>query len=185
MWIAVWIELLLLWIAWFYPFAFRAPHGQKRQSITALGPTRLGLLLETGAIFLALSMRVPETSPPGILRMAAALALGAVCCIFGWTAVNHLGKQFRVHAGLYVDHELVRTGPYSIVRHPIYASLFGMMLCGIILVTRWQWAIVSIVLFIVGTEIRVQTEERLLAGRFGPQFDDYRRRVSAYIPFIR
>jgi protein-S-isoprenylcysteine O-methyltransferase Ste14 len=185
MWIAAWVELLLLWIAWFYPFLFRAPHRQKRPSITALTPTRIGLFLETLGIFLALNLRVPDSSPPGILQLAAALVLGVLCCVFAWTAVVHLGKQFRVHAGLYEDHELVRSGPYGIVRHPIYASLFGMMLCTIILVTRWQWAIVSIVLYIIGTEIRVYTEEKLLAGRFGAQFEEYRRNVSAYIPFIR
>jgi protein-S-isoprenylcysteine O-methyltransferase Ste14 len=40
-------------------------------------------------------------------------------------------------------------------------------------------------LFAIGTEIRVRIEDRLLASRFGDQFLDYQRRVSAYIPFIR
>ena len=185
MWPLVWLELLILWIAWLYPFAFRAPHRQKRESITALGPTRIGLLLECIGIFVALNMRVPVTSPPGVPQMAGALLLGVVSSVFAWQAVTHLGKQFRVHAGLYVDHELVHTGPYAIVRHPIYASLLGMLLCTILLLTRWQWAIVAVALYIVGTEIRVRTEDRLLAGRFGAKFDGYRAKVPAYIPFVR
>lgn len=185
MWLLAWIELILLWLAWFYPYVFRAPHGQKRQAITVLGATRIGLLLQSIAIFLAWNIRVPVSSPPGVSQLAGALILGAASVAFFWRAIVHLGKQFRIHAGLYVDHELIRTGPYAIVRHPIYASLFGMLLCTILLLTRWQWAIVSIVLYIIGTEIRVQTEDRLLAGRFGAQFDDYRGKVSAYIPFVR
>ena len=48
------IALGLYWIAWAYPFAFRAPHRQKRPSITAMGPTFAGLLLEVLAIAIAL-----------------------------------------------------------------------------------------------------------------------------------
>ena len=40
-------------------------------------------------------------------------------------------------------------------------------------------------IFIVGTEIRVRTEDRLLASRFGPAFDEYRRKVPAYLPWVR
>jgi protein-S-isoprenylcysteine O-methyltransferase Ste14 len=99
--------------------------------------------------------------------------------------VQHLGKQFRVNAGLYDDHELVRTGAYSVVRHPIYAGLFGMLLATIAISTPPIWAAVSVVLFVIGTEIRVRTEDGLLRGRFGAAFEEYRRSVKAYIPYVR
>jgi protein-S-isoprenylcysteine O-methyltransferase Ste14 len=180
-----WIALSLAWAAWLYPFLFRAPHNQKRPSITLAAPTRAGLLLETLAIFLALQFRIPDGSIPGALRIAGFLVLAAPSIFLSWSAVKHLGRQFRVNAGLYHDHELVRTGAYSIVRHPIYSGLFGMLGATLSLVTRWPWAIVAIVIFIAGTEIRVHTEDGLLASRFGPAFDAYRRNVRAYIPFVR
>jgi protein-S-isoprenylcysteine O-methyltransferase Ste14 len=102
-----------------------------------------------------------------------------------WTSVTHLGKQFRVHAGLYHDHALVKTGPYAIVRHPIYASLLAALLCTLLLLTPWQWIAVSLALFIGGTEIRVRSEEQLLASRFEEEFEVYRKAVPAYIPFVR
>ncbi len=40
-----WVVLMVSWFAWGYPFLFRAPHNQKRASITAAGPTRAGLFL--------------------------------------------------------------------------------------------------------------------------------------------
>jgi protein-S-isoprenylcysteine O-methyltransferase Ste14 len=185
MWVIAWAELMVCWFAWAYPFIFRAPHVQKRESITVPGPTRLGLLLECAAIFIAFVFRIPDDSPPELWRLAASMVLGPISAILSWTAVTHLGKQFRVHAGLYMDHELVQTGPYSVVRHPIYSSLLAMLLCTILVLTRWEWAAVSVVLFIVGTEIRVHSEEKLLAGRFGEEFEAYRRKVPAYIPFVR
>ena len=152
---AGWVVLGVSWLAWAWPFAFRAPHYQKRPSITAMAPTAAGLLLEVLAIAIA------------------------------WTAVKHLGKQFRLNAGLYEDHELVRTGPYGIVRHPIYSSLLAILLSTILLLTPWRWAAVSLVLFVVGTEIRVRTEDKLLASRFGREFAEYRKKVPAYVPFVR
>jgi protein-S-isoprenylcysteine O-methyltransferase Ste14 len=178
-----WTGLALFWFAWFYPFAFRAPHNQKRQSITVVGPTRIGLLLECTAIVLAFAFRLP--SAPSPWRLIPATILGPMAAVLSWTSVQHLGKQFRVHAGLYADHELVTTGPYAIVRHPIYTSLLAILSCTLLLLTPWEWAPISLAIFILGTEIRVRTEDRLLASRFGMAFETYRKRVPAYIPFVR
>jgi len=185
MWLFSRILLVLCWLSWFCPFIFRAPHLQKRPSITVAGPTRVGLLLEMGGIFLALLFQNTRRSPPGIARVAAAAVLGALATWLFSRSVTHLGKQFRIHAGLYHDHELVRTGPYAVVRHPIYLSLLCMLLCTILLATRWEWAALPVAVFIAGTEIRVHTEDKLLASRFGAAFDAYRKTVPAYIPFVR
>jgi protein-S-isoprenylcysteine O-methyltransferase Ste14 len=179
------VELTVFWLAWAYPFIFRAPHVQKRASITVVAPTRIGLLLECIAIVIAFVFRMPPGHSPGVWRIAASMICGAMAAVLGCTAVTHLGRQFRFHAGLYHDHALVRTGPYALVRHPIYASLLAILLCTLLLLTPWQWMPISLAVFICGTEIRVHSEERLLASRFGEQFEAYRRGVPAYIPFVR
>jgi len=180
-----WIVLVMSWFAWGYPFIFLAPHNQKRPSVTVIGPTRVGLLLEGIGICMAFAFRLPADSPPGVVRVLVALILGPVAAALSWMAVVHLGKQFRVHAGLYIDHELVQSGPYALVRHPIYTSLLAMLLCTILVVTPWLWAGLALLLFIAGTEIRVHTEDGLLESRFGDEFRKYRDRVRAYIPFVR
>jgi protein-S-isoprenylcysteine O-methyltransferase Ste14 len=177
--------LLLCWIAWWYPFLFRAPHFQKRPSITVPWPTRTGLLLETGAFAIAFAFHLPILQPVNPLRTALGILIAIPSVVMAWQAVTHLGKQFRLHAGLYEDHELVRTGPYAIVRHPIYSSLLGMLVANCLLLTRWPWALLAVAIFIAGTEIRVRSEEGLLASRFPEAFAAYRRQVSAYLPFVR
>lgn len=176
-------SLLLCWIAWWYPFLFRAPHFQKRPSITVPWPTRAGLLLETGAFAVAFVFYLPAAA--GVVRTVLGLAAAIPAVVMAWQAVAHLGKQFRLHAGLYEDHELVRTGPYAIVRHPIYSSLLGMLIANCLLLTRWPWALVALALYIAGTEIRVRSEEKLLRSRFPEEFAAYRRQVPAYLPFVR
>lgn len=177
------LPLYLCWIAWWYPFLFRAPHFQKRPSITVAWPTRVGLLLETGAFAVSFVFHLP--CPAGVMRTVLGLAIAVSAVVMAWQAVAHLGRQFRLHAGLYEDHELVRTGPYAIVRHPIYFSLLGMLAANCLLLTRWPWALLAFGIFIAGTEIRVRSEEELLASRFPEEFAAYRRRVPAYLPFVR
>jgi protein-S-isoprenylcysteine O-methyltransferase Ste14 len=183
--LTLWIALLAGWVIWFYPFIFRAPHWQKRQSIIARGPTAAGLALEVLAIGIALSIRLPDDVPRSSVRFAVAIIAAPLSWAIGWMAVTHLGKQFRVTAGLWEDHELVTTGPYGVVRHPIYTSLLTMMVCTMALVTPLPWAAACLAIYIVGTEIRVRTEDALLHSRFGDKFLKYQKSVSAYIPFVR
>ena len=123
------------------------------------------------------------TRPAALL--AASLVLAALAVWSAWAAVRHLGKQLRVHAGLYSDHELIRTGPYRIVRHPIYGSMLAMYLATAGILSIWPLALAGLVMFIAGTEIRVRIEDGLLASRFGEQFAAYRAAVPAYVPFVR
>jgi len=178
------IELVAMWVLWLYPFARKRFTGPKRQSEVMAHSGDWGLALESAGIFFAWFWW-PGTSLPGPARIVASMVLAPVGTVFGWLAVRHLGKQLRILAGLYADHELIRTGPYAIVRHPVYASLFLMMLATGLLFAQWPLLLLSVALYIAGTEIRIHAEEGLLRARFGVEFEEYRRRVPAYLPFLR
>ena len=179
------MELAVCWVVWWYPFIFRVPHRQNRPSVAQPGPTGFGLLLEVIAFAIAFMFRLPPAEAPGLLRILPSMLLGPLAPALGWTAAKHLGRQFRITAGLYHDHRLVNSGPYALVRHPIYASLLAILASTLLLLTRWPWVLVSLVFFIAGTEVRVRTEDGLLSSRFGAQFQEYRHRVPAYIPWVR
>ena len=180
-----WIEILALWALWFAPYLLLAPKVQKRESITVTGASRLGLLLQVVAIAMLWVVRVPGAPRSSTAILIVALIFGSIACVMMWTAITHLGRQFRIQAGLYHDHELVRSGPYAVVRHPIYASLLAMTAVTGLLMTPWPWLLVGLATHIGGTEIRVHAEEKLLASRFGEKFADYKRSVPAYVPLVR
>lgn len=113
------------------------------------------------------------------------MILGPLSVALSWAATRHLGKQWRYVAALSEDHELIQTGPYRYVRHPIYTSMFGMVLATGAAWTWWPMLVASVIVFLIGTEIRVREEDRLLAERFQDSFADYRSRVRAFIPFVR
>jgi protein-S-isoprenylcysteine O-methyltransferase Ste14 len=104
--------------------------------------------------------------------------------LLSWTGSRALGRQWRIDAGLSSDHELIMAGPYRFVRHPIYTSMLCVLLAtGIVITPPWLF-LAALILFLVGTEIRVRIEDSLLASQFGDTFQEYRRRVPAYIPFL-
>jgi protein-S-isoprenylcysteine O-methyltransferase Ste14 len=63
--------------------------------------------------------------------------------------------------------------------------MLGMLLATGLVMTWWPILAVATAVFVVGTEIRVRTEDALLASRFGETFHRYQASVAAYIPFIR
>jgi protein-S-isoprenylcysteine O-methyltransferase Ste14 len=143
------------------------------------------MTLQGAAIFVAWAIRYPHGDNPDTPRVLLSMALAPCAAILAWSAVQHLGSQFRVSAGVFVDHELVRTGPYRVVRHPIYASLLLLLLSTLLLLTPWPWFGISLALYLAGAEIRIRAEDRLLACHFGEDFAKYRKEVRAYIPFLR
>ena len=183
--IAAYVELGLCWIAWMLAFVKPNRQAAGQKEAASAPASRLGIFL----VMVGFALTWMYVRPVGFHKSAAALivsmVLGPASVWLGWAAAHQLGKQWRFKAALNQDHQLIQTGPYRWLRHPIYASMFGMILAVLAAWTWWPMALGSVVAFIAGTEIRIRAEERLLAERFGDSFSAYRARTSAYIPFLR
>jgi protein-S-isoprenylcysteine O-methyltransferase Ste14 len=175
------VMLALGWIAWFLPFPINRWNFQKpaRQDNRA----RWGLALQVVAYSLLWQSSFWKRSP-GPVALALAAMFFVFAGVWSWTGVQALGRHLRFDAGLSTDHQLVREGAYRWLRHPIYTSMFCLLLGTGFVVTPIALLIAAIIVFVAGTEIRVRIEDGLLASRFGDQFRDYQRHVSAYVPFI-
>jgi len=183
--IAAYVELVLCWIAFF--LAFIEPRKQaKGQKETASAPaSRWGLALVSVSFFLVWVYIRPTDFHQSAAALIASMVLGPLSVALAWSAAHHLGRQWRFKAALSADHELIQSGPYRWLRHPIYAAMLGMLLTTAAAYTWWPMAVAGVVFYLAGTEIRVRSEDRLLAERFRDSFADYRKRVRAYIPFLR
>ncbi|HEV3242837.1 MAG TPA: isoprenylcysteine carboxylmethyltransferase family protein [Chthoniobacterales bacterium] len=98
------------------------------------------------------------------------------------SALRVLGKQWSLQARVLENHKLVREGPYRFVRHPIYTGMLGMIVAGGLAWSHWIGFLIALLLFAIGTAIRVRSEEKLLHEQFGAAFDDYKRSVPAVVP---
>ena len=84
------------------------------------------------------------------------------------------------------DHELITTGPYGLVRHPVYLAFLGMLVATALMRGYPVVCLAAVAVFAVGTEIRVRAEERLLSAAFGERFAAYAGRTRwAYVPSLR
>lgn len=168
--------------AWFLPFPLAAwsrvqPHARDPR-------WRWGLILETLA-YAALFIGGVRTRSPALWCLLVAAVLFAIAALLSWTATRCLGRYLRFEAAVDPDHQLIRSGPYRVVRHPIYASMLCLLLGIAVLFATPLGSVLSLALFVLGTEVRVRIEEKLLADHFGDEFRAYRRTTSAYIPLIR
>jgi len=123
-----------------------------------------------------------ETAEIMIAIITAVISLGSVLMVLA--AMRVLGKEWSLTARLVEGHNLITTGPYSYVRHPIYAGMFGMLLATGLAISYWMALLLGALIFAIGTAIRVRSEERLLREAFGAQFESYAQRVPGVIPYL-
>jgi len=185
-----------VWMATWAGFAFffirnarriqrqRREHPETEAERKSIPGAKWGLVLQGVGFFIG-NFRRPHAALPPEAFMVASMILSPLSLALGSMAVRELGIQWRIQAVVTGTHKLITTGPYRWVRHPIYTSLFGMMVAGSFINSTWPMTIVAAVLYLIGTEIRIAAEERLLAEQFGREFSEFRARVPAYIPFVR
>lgn len=98
-----------------------------------------------------------------------------------------LGKNYFVSTGfgaqLFIDHQLVTSGPFAIVRHPMYAGLIVASIGALLI--YFTWTTLYFALFAPLTLIRARREEQALSAEFGDQWVDYCRRVPMIFPRLR
>jgi protein-S-isoprenylcysteine O-methyltransferase Ste14 len=180
--IYVYAMLAVGWLAWSMPFLIARRSSEPAKEVDRRA--RWGIALVAISYAILWQGRFWERSPSG-LRIATGAFFLALAVLLSWTSTRALGRQWRLDAGLSSDHELVMTGPYRIIRHPIYTSMLCVLLGIGFIVSSWPLFVMAVAVFIVGTEIRVRIEDRLLASRFGDRFYAYKRSVGAYIPFFK
>ena len=125
---------------------------------------------------------VPMPKVSEVLLAITIAAIGVVSTGICFTAARALGKQWALVARVIEGHELVMQGPFAHVRNPIYLAMFGMLVATGLAVSRWQALVAGILVFLIGNEIRIRSEEKLLRETFGQKFDEYAARVPAFFP---
>ena len=168
-------------VAWFYPFV--PAHNSTKPAKTVDRRSRWGVLLQFAAFTLLWQGHFWLRVLP-LWRLMISIVLFGLAAVLSWTSSHALAGQLRVDAALGSDHKLVRSGPYALVRNPIYTSMLLVLSATAVIITGWKLFLAALILFIAGTEIRVHSEEKLLASHFGEDFERYKQSVRAYLPFL-
>ena len=98
-----------------------------------------------------------------------------------------LGKNYFVSTGfgaqLFEGHQLITSGPFAIVRNPMYVGLALASIGALLIYFTWTTLIFAI--FSPLTAVRARREEVALLAEFGEQWREYCRRVPAFFPRLR
>ena len=126
----------------------------------------------------------PEVLPPDAVRLLGiALAIGGVA--FSLWSIATLGRHYDLVLEIHAGHQLVRRGPFTWTRHPVYTGLIlhfigACLATGNLLLTAGT-LFVTIPAFVA----RARAEEQLLREQFGAEYDRYTEEVPMLVPGLR
>jgi protein-S-isoprenylcysteine O-methyltransferase Ste14 len=177
-----WSAFVLSWIG----AAFWADRAEKRparreawlyRAVTVAGVV---LLVAGGKQFSRAADRLWSFGPVADYALVLVVLSGIA---FTWWARLYLGRLWSSSVTKKADHRVVDTGPYAIVRHPIYAGII--LACA---ATAAQLgtglAVAGVLVLSVGFWIKARLEERFLRGQLGEgAYDAYRQKVPMLVPF--
>jgi protein-S-isoprenylcysteine O-methyltransferase Ste14 len=181
--------IAMLWVGWLAYWVVAARHtltNQRTESLLTGASYRVLLVL--GIILLAFpAYRLRPANPILWPQSAVTVAIGLGLVIIGLSiavwARYHLGRYWSGRITLKVDHQVIQSGPYAFVRHPIYSGIL-LALLGTVISIGTVRSCLAIVLMFLSFVVKLTLEERWLGSHFGAEYEKYRRRVKALIPGV-
>jgi protein-S-isoprenylcysteine O-methyltransferase Ste14 len=186
--IAAFVLGMLIFFATVIMARMRASANPKVENTGKANITWLWIAVQGIGIGLAGMGRVDVlTSPPTAAMIVRGLVVLALMLAAIWlfdSSSRTMGSNWSLVARTRSDHSLVQTGPFALVRHPIYVALFLFMCAMAVAYGHINNLIVSVPIFALGTWLRIRHEERLLRDMFGSEYDAYAGRVKRFVPGV-
>ena len=121
--------------------------------------------------------------PPSRITYVAGAALLVAGLAFAVWARVHLGRNWSGTVTLKEGHQLIRTGPYALVRHPIYTGIITGLAGTAVAQGQFRGAI-AVALMVGVFRLKSRREELLMIKEFGDEYARYRNEVGALVPFF-
>ena len=147
-------------------------------SISTLG---LGII---PAIYAATGFPKFAAYPPTIFQVVAGVVVFAGSLLLFWRTHRQLGKYWSVTLEIKDKHELITSGVYEKVRHPMYSAFFLWALAQVLLLPNFIAGPAGLIGFGILFFFRVGREEQMMREAFGADYDAYARRTKRVIPGI-
>lgn len=179
----------VLWIAYIVYWRIAARSVKTNQRLEST-PSQA---IRTVAILVAVVLMVlPDIPIPWLYRhfLPVGLAcfwIGAAITVAGllfsiWARV-HIGQNWSSAVTIKQDHELITSGPYALVRHPIYTGLLLAFLGTAIALTQYR-GLLALALVFFSLWFKLRLEEKWMRAQFGDTYIAYSRRTAALVPFL-
>src|ERR1700683_445115 len=174
---AVWIVFVLYW-------QVKAADTKATQRLEPAASGILRALIFLIAIALLSIPRIPlpwlyvQLWPSGYWPFWLGAAITVAGLLFSGGARVHLGRNWSRSVTIKQGHELITTGPYAVVRHPIYTGILTGLLGSAIALSQVR-GLIAFVLFFVAFWIKLRMEEQWMRSQFGEAYATYAHRTAA------
>jgi protein-S-isoprenylcysteine O-methyltransferase Ste14 len=174
-----WITFGLFWLA----SARRLKKTERAESHTSLAIRTVGSLAAVLFAFVPWGGLANPLVPRTQMLLVVSVVLAWAGVLFAIWARVILGRNWSATVTLKQSHDLIQSGPYRWVRHPIYSGML-LSFIGVILFLDRVGGVVGLVIAIAVYYLKARQEETIMAGHFGQAWEQYRSRTRAIIPFI-
>ena len=178
----VWIAFLLYW-------RIKAAHTKSTQRLEPAASRILRALALLIVIVLLSTTHIPlpwlyrQLWPSGIWPFGVGAVLTVVGLLFSVWARHHLGSNWSSSVTIKQSHELIVTGPYTLVRHPIYTGILTGFLGTAIALSQVRGVIGFVLIFLV-LWVKLRLEEQWMRSQFGETYATYADRTTALVPYL-
>jgi protein-S-isoprenylcysteine O-methyltransferase Ste14 len=178
-----WIVFVLYWIV----SAIRTRDTLQTESFVS----RYAILLIEVAGFVLLFRHSAGIGFLGNRFMHRTLASAIVGSILTWMGIGlaiwaryHLAEYWSARITIKEDHQLIRTGPYARLRHPIYSGIVLAAIGSAVVIDQWR-CVLGVCLVLIGYCIKARKEETMLTQQFGDAFREHQKHAGFLIPRFR
>ena len=183
------LAILALWLCWIAAWTAAAlatkPSARREPMLSRLlhlGPLALAVLLLWGPEPPVEALRTRFVPPSTAIGWSGAALVAAGLAFTAWARL-HLGTNWSGIVTVKRDHELVTSGPYALVRHPIYTGLV-LAFFGSALALGEARGLLAVAVVFASLWRKLRLEERWMGEQFGADYERYRARVRALVPFV-
>ncbi len=177
------------WIFFFLYWQIKAGNTKTTQRLEPAASRILRVFIFLIAIALLSTTRIPlpwlylPLWPAGLWPFWLGAAITIAGLLFAVWAREHLGRNWSRSVTIKQDHELITTGPYAAVRHPIYTGILAGFLGMAIAISQVRGIIVLVLIFLAFW-IKLRMEEQWMRSQFGETYATYARQTAALVPYL-
>ena len=179
----------VVWIAFFVYWQIKAANTKTTQRIEPVASRIMRVFIFLVAITLLLPIRIPlpwlyhQLWPTGYWPFWIGAAVTVAGLLFAVWARGYLGRNWSSSVTIKQGHELITSGPYAVVRHPIYTGILTGFLGMAIAISQVRgFIVVVLILFAYRTKLR--REDQWMRSQFGETYAAYAHKTAALLPYL-
>jgi protein-S-isoprenylcysteine O-methyltransferase Ste14 len=179
----------VVWIAFIVYWRIKAGNTKTTQRVEPPAPQILRALTFLIVIVLLSTTRIPlpwlyrQLWPSGLLSFYIGAVVTVAGLLFAVWARRHIASNWSSSVTIKQGHELITSGPYALVRHPIYTGILTGFLGTAIALSQVR-GVIGFVLIFLSFWSKLHKEEEWMRSQFGETYATYVHRTAALVPYV-